>query len=370
MRLYGQRYNLDDRKLVGFTRDVSVITDEEYRHLHRPTRISKLPDDLYEETGLEYSGIFEDGWLADHSYICLAGTKKGDIFTFRGEIPNLTDFKQGITLVLTINGQDTEPIVLHPGPFTINRFILGDSDITRVDIAFSKAQVYGANDSRRVSAFLYECSVRPTDDLVVFNRALDRVPGDSFQIQGLAPDGWAAKGVSFHLPPTEGPKVLDLELEFPSWASNGAHHLSIDVNGVTAYQQAVKAGTYQNIQIPVNDLGEKVVAISADGEFQLPGQSRLCSYRVIKMAFRDPAAEVAQDAPRYQLTGADKDGWSTRSATLGIPATTQAAAAEIEIEFPAGPAPIRQFRLHPRRQGRLLGQPVQQYLQDGAHSSR
>jgi hypothetical protein len=334
MRLYGLRYNLDDRKLVGFTRDISVITDEQYRHLVRPTRIAKLPDDLYENAGFEYSGIFEDGWLCDRSYVCLAGTKKGDVFTFRGEVPNLTDFKQGITLVMTINGRDTEPIVLHPGPFTINRFIAQDNDVTRVDLAFSKAQIYGANDLRRVSAFLYECSVRPADDLIVFNRALDRVPGDSFQIQGLSPDGWAAKGVTFHLPPTNGPKVLDLELEFPAWAANGASHISVDLNGATIHQQAVKSGTYQNIEIPIDELGEKVVAISADGEFRLPGQDRMCSYRVIKMQFRDPATAVAQNEPRYQLTGADKDGWTGRSAALAIPAASKAAAAEIEIEFP------------------------------------
>jgi hypothetical protein len=334
MRLYGQRYNLDDRKLVGFTRDISVITDDEYRHLPRPTRIAKLPDDLYENAGFEYSGIFEDGWLADQSYLCLAGTKKGDVFTFRGEVPKLAEFKQGITLVLTINGRATEPIVLHPGPFTINRFIAEDNDVTRVDIAFSKAQIYGSNDSRRVSAFLFEVSVRPPDDLIVFNRALDRVPGDSFDIQGLAPDGWASRGVTFHLPPTNGPKVLELELEFPSWAATGASHVSIDLNGATVHQQAVKAGTYQNIQIPINELGEKVVAISADGEFRLPGQDRMCSYRVIKMQFRDPAVAVAQNAPRYELTGADKDGWTGRSAALAIPAASHAAAAEIEIEFP------------------------------------
>ncbi len=334
MRLYGLRYNLDDRRLVGFTRDISIITDEEYRHLKRPTRIAKLPDDLYANPGFEYSGIFEDGWLCDHSYFCLAGTKKGDVFTFRGEVPALADFKAGITMVLTINGKDTEPILLHPGPFTINRFILEDSDLTRVDVAFSKARIYGANDLRRVSTFLYECSVRPADDLSVFNRTLDRAHGDSFQIQGLSSDGWAAKGVSFHLPPTEGPKVLDLELEFPAWAGVGAHTISIDLDGATVYRQPVKAGTYQNIRIPVNDLAEKVVAISADGDFLLPGQDRRCSYRVIRMQFRDPAAELAQNAPRYELTGPDKDGWSGRNASLAIPAASKAAAAEIEIEFP------------------------------------
>jgi hypothetical protein len=56
MRLYGLKFALDDRRLVGFTRDISVLTDEQYRALARPTKISRFPDDLLNYKGLEYSG--------------------------------------------------------------------------------------------------------------------------------------------------------------------------------------------------------------------------------------------------------------------------------------------------------------------------
>jgi hypothetical protein len=334
MLLWGKAFNLDDRKLVGFTRDISIVTEDEYEHLQRPSRISKLPDDLYNYPGLEYSGLFEDGWLADRSYVCLAPSKKGDVFTFRGEVPNLAEFRQGLGLTLTIDGQPTEPIVLHPGPFTLNRFIPQDSNVTRVGITFTKAQVYGANDARRVSAFLYECSVRPTDDLLAFNRSLDRPPGDSFQIHGLWPDGWAGREVGFRLPPTDRPRNLDLRLEFPSWAPVGARQLVVEMDGATVFTQAVKQGTYQDLSIPLAGVGEKSIVIRADGDFALPGQDRRCAYRVIQMQFRDPLARAAAAGARYQLNGADRDGWAGHDLSLAVPAATGASAAEIEIEFP------------------------------------
>jgi hypothetical protein len=345
MKLYGQAYNLDDRRLVGFTRDISVVTEDEYRRMKRPTRIAKLPDDLYANPGFEYSGIFEDGWLANRAYMCLGAAKKGDVFTFRGEVPDLSEFRSGLTLVLTLNGRATEPITLHPGTFTINRFIAEDSDVTRVNFAFSQDQIYGAGDLRKVSAFMYECGVRPLDDLIPLNHAVDR-NGDSLQIQGLATDGWASKAVSFHLPPTESPKVLDLQFEFPSWAGGSAGSVDIAVDGRTVNHLAVKVGTYKSVEVPILAGGEKIVTIRAAGDFRLPGQDRLCSYRIIKMRFRDPRADERVDAgglrtvQPYQWTGVDADGWSGKAARLFIARTAKERAAEIEFEFP-GWAPVK-----------------------------
>ena len=62
MRWYGVQFALDDRRLIGFTRDISVVTDEEYRAMQRPTKISRFPEDLLQYKGLEYSGLYEDGW--------------------------------------------------------------------------------------------------------------------------------------------------------------------------------------------------------------------------------------------------------------------------------------------------------------------
>ena len=341
MRLYGLKYNLDDRRLDGFTRDISVVTEEQYRNLKRPARISKLPDDIYNNPGLEYSGLFEDGWLGDRASICLAGGKKGDIVTFKGEIPDLPAFRDGgLVLTMTINGKEPEPTVLHPGTFTINRFVSEDSDVTRIELQFNKAETYGKIDARHLTAFISELSVHPVDDLIPLIAAADRV-SDGFQIQGIDVDGWAGKRVAFHLPPTNTPKVLELQMEMPGWAGGSAGKLSITVNGQPVYSGMTTAGTYLNLTLPLTTLGEKTVVFSAEGDFQLPGQTKMRSYRIQKMVMRDFAENEGLDGttvramPRYELTGVDQDGWAGQRSRLLTPASTQAATAELQLEFPA-----------------------------------
>ena len=43
MRLYGLKFALDDRRLVGFTRDISVLTDDEYRAARAPDKDQQVP---------------------------------------------------------------------------------------------------------------------------------------------------------------------------------------------------------------------------------------------------------------------------------------------------------------------------------------
>lgn len=339
MRLYGLKYNLDDRRLVGFTRDISIVTEDQYRHLKRPARISKLPDDIYNNPGLEYSGLFEDGWLGDQAYVCLTSARKGDIVTFKGEVPDLPAFRDGLILTMTINGKEPEPVVLHPGTFTINRFVTEDCDVTQIQLQFNKAETYGKVDARHLTAFINELSVHPVDDLMPVIAATDRT-NDGFQIQGIDIDGWAAKGVTLHLPPTNTPKVLDLQLEMPGWAVGGAGKLSITVNGQSVYDNMTTSGTYVNLTLPITPLGEKTVAISAAGDFQLPGQTKMRSYRIQKMVLRDFAENEGLDGntvramPPYERIGVDEDGWAGQRSRLLVPASAKPATVELQFEFP------------------------------------
>ncbi len=350
MRLYGLKFNLDDRRLIGFTRDISIITEEQYSHLKRPTRIARLPDALYENPGLEYSGIFEDGWLGDRAYVCLGAATKSDLVTFKGEIPDVPEFRtHGVSLVMTINGRDSEPILLHPGDFTINRFVGVDTDITRIEFHFSNAATYGKADARRLVAYIHEINLHPSTDLMPVIETTDR-HGDSFQIQGIDTDGWSAKEVTLHLPPSSRPKVMDLQLELPGWATAGAGNLTIMVNNKRVYAEKLPTGVYKDIAVPLAELGEKTVMITAENDFALPNQTKLRSYRITKMALRDLAEnERIQGAtvralPRYELTDVDGDGWAGKRSRLFVPSSTKAEAVEFQLEFPGwANAPTAKF---------------------------
>ncbi len=93
MRLYGGQFNLDDRRLVGFTRDISVLTNEQYLAMPRPTRIGDFPGDLSRYPGLEYSGLYEDGWVSRDAYFKLGPSHPGQVLRFKGFIPATPQFR-------------------------------------------------------------------------------------------------------------------------------------------------------------------------------------------------------------------------------------------------------------------------------------
>ena len=238
-----------------------------------------------------------------------------------------------------VNGHDSGPVLLHSGTFTINRFVPIDTDITRIELQFSKGEKYG-HDSRLLSAYINEISVKPMTDLMPILATSDR-RGDNFQVHGVDIDGWAEKSASLHLPPSDAPKALELKIESPAWAAGGAGSLAVSVDDKEVYAQAVAAGNYQTIAIPLANLCEKTVTLHAQNVLARPNQKdKRRSYRIVAMSLRDLAPNerveggTVRALPRYELTGADQDGWTGRRAHLLVPSSTQATAAEFQLEFP------------------------------------
>ena len=60
MNLYGQEFSLDVRRLTGFVRSISAVSEEEARSWGLPQRLARFPEDL-RSGQTEYSGIYEDG---------------------------------------------------------------------------------------------------------------------------------------------------------------------------------------------------------------------------------------------------------------------------------------------------------------------
>ncbi|MEN9661732.1 MAG: hypothetical protein RL324_681 [Verrucomicrobiota bacterium] len=360
MRMYGLKYNLDDRKLVGFTRDISLITDDQYRRLKRPTAITKLPDDLYANPGLEYSGLFEDGWIGERAFVNLAGSRQGDVVTFKGVIPDLPDYREnGVVLTMTIGGGTPEPVVLHPGKFTLNRFVPADCDITKIQLQFSKAETYGKVDARQLSAFVEELSVSPLDDLMAVIEAGDR-KSDSFQLRGLDIDGWAAKGASLRLPASSQAQVLDLRLEIPGWAPTSPGNLQVTVNGQIVHAAPTTLATYLDLALPLPAGVTRDIALSAERDFALPNQDKQRSYRVLNASLRNFAENEGLDGstirkmPALEKIGFDADGWAGNRARILVPASAKARTLELQIQYPGAAGAPATSRFNFTRNGTVV----------------
>lgn len=342
MSLWGVKFNLDDRRLVGFTRDISIITDEEYQKLERPTRIGQFPQDLSRYPGLEYSGLFEDGWVGPESFFKLAGSHPGQVLTFRGYIPDTPDYRtKGLDLTISLNDRPTEIVNLRAGEFTLTRLIREPAAVTTVRLSFSGSMPYGEYDPRNLSAFVHEISLGDLPDLVSF-RSIKNRQGDGFALDGVDEDGWINRSARFDVPVFDEFKVLKIDLEMPGWAPLERNTLDVQVNGRAYSTQVVPRGSYTSLFVPVLPQAQNVVTLASSAAFPLPDGTRERSFLIKNITFENLSRTDLfsrgwhQSGYLFQLQNVDQDGWAGLQSDFRFPATDRHKAAVIEVvRYPA-----------------------------------
>jgi hypothetical protein len=342
MRMWGVKFNLDDRRLVGFTRDISLITDEQYHQLQRPAKISHFPQDLARYPGLEYSGMFEDGWVGPDAFFKLASSHPGQVVYFKGFIPDTPDYRtRGLDLTISINDKPTEVVNLRSGEFTLTRLVREAAEMTTVRLHFSGAQPYGERDTRYLSAFVHELSISDLPDLASF-KAIKNRTGEGFALHGVDEDGWINHTATFEAPPFNEFKVLKIDLENPGWSTLATNELKVFVNDRLLSAQTVARGNYYSVFVPILPQPENKVRLEASGVFPLPDGKRERSFVIKNISFENWsrtdlfARGWHWSGYLFSLDHVDQDGWVERHAAFRFPATTRHKRAHVQImRYPA-----------------------------------
>ena len=149
MRLYGKKILIDNRKLTGFARDISLISEDQYMHLHAPTTLSDFPSDLL-NPDLEYSGAYEDGWLSESVYFYLTQTEGNYHLSIKGMWPQQLG-TQDITI--HIDGKQLVNKALNEKEFALSIPILSVKRPTRrkIELHFSHYYSLSSEDTRPAS---------------------------------------------------------------------------------------------------------------------------------------------------------------------------------------------------------------------------
>ncbi len=164
MRLYGSEYPRDRRLLVGFARDISSISEEDYARLAPPPKVDTFPADLL-HPGLEYSGFYEDGWVSEEAFVYLSQPREPAVLVARGVVPAIGASSFSTELRLSIDGQEIARIALAPGDFDLRLAAPSGTGHRRIDLRFSHVQRLPGRDRRPVAARLqligFESAARP-----------------------------------------------------------------------------------------------------------------------------------------------------------------------------------------------------------------
>ena len=337
MRLYGEIFNLDDRRLVGFTRDISLITEEQYLAMERPTRIGDFPWDLAKYPGFEYSGMFEDGWMAEEAYFKMGPSTPGQVLNFKGFVPATPRFKtEGVNVTISINDKPTEIVNVKAGEFTLTRLIREPAAITTIRLQFSAAEMYGDDDKREVSAFVREISIDNQADFAALRR-LGNEAGENVTLAGIDDDGWLGNEAVITTPAFDGFKVLKLDLENPGAAPSPTNRLTVQLDDEPATELTLTRADYGSLVLPLTANTPHTVRLGGAEVFPLPGEARERAYLLKNITFENVSPTDLftrgwhPNGFRFGIDRADADGWVDRRVAFRFPPTTEHTAAVIQV---------------------------------------
>jgi hypothetical protein len=143
--LYGRSVATIPNFVTAYVRDISLISRQRYSQLSPPSALSSFPASL-ENPALEYSGMYEDGWMGETSYVRLAGGAKAQLVV-QGEVPA----GAGKHLQVQVNGRVVASVPVAPGPLDVRVPVPASRVARRVVLHFAAAVRLAAPDLRPAS---------------------------------------------------------------------------------------------------------------------------------------------------------------------------------------------------------------------------
>jgi hypothetical protein len=154
MLLYGRDIAEDPRWITTFGRDISVISEKQYQALTPPAMLQHFPQDLANKN-LEYSGIYEDGWISERAFFVLAPSAKDEFLIIKGFVPNIDNQSFSSELRVQINKQEVAKKKILVGDFVIKIKINPVFKKQRIDLYFDAFQKLPGIDGRIVGGKIY-----------------------------------------------------------------------------------------------------------------------------------------------------------------------------------------------------------------------
>lgn len=160
--MWGSDYKLDRRRFVGFARDISAVSAQEYDRLRAPTILTSFPDDL-RNVDLEYSGLYEEGWSAEEAFCVLAHPGGQAVLVIEGDLQQSSSANRDREMVVRVDGKEVLRKLVAPGSFASHCPVVGPPGRRRIELHFSGSEA-PAPDTRRVSARLRRLGFERTAD--------------------------------------------------------------------------------------------------------------------------------------------------------------------------------------------------------------
>ncbi len=268
MRLYGRDILPDNRKITSFGRDVSVISENEFQSLQPPKSLQTFPEDLA-NSALEYSGVYEDGWLSERSFFVLQPEKDSGALLIKGFVPLLEDANFSTTVSVTVDGELVASKTLRPGDFEIGLPREASPRRHRIDIAFSNYQTLPGIDGRIIAVklefigyqdkpLISESTAAKTSQAPVAMKSFPEDLAHTYSDHsGIYEDGWIRKESTIRLRATKEATFLVI---------NGIVPLVDNPDFTTEIKVLINGGTVATERLGLGDFELKIPFKYTDAE--------------------------------------------------------------------------------------------------------
>ena len=231
--IYGSTIPLDPRYLTSYVRDISLVTNAEYQHLRAPNEVRGFPAGLA-APNLEYSGIYEDGWIAGDSYVVL-GSGPAGYLSIQADALRLKDQH----LEVIVDGRELVSRNVAGGLVNIHVPVAASASRRHVELRWGRIAQLGPKDHRKAAARLEFVGVG--EPPAVLNDVPEDLANPNLVYSGIFPDGWVGKDGEVVLAP--GPAAnLVLRADVLALVPGEAQHLKVVLNGRGVWSANVTAG--------------------------------------------------------------------------------------------------------------------------------
>jgi hypothetical protein len=160
MRLFNVQIRRDRRAIVALTRDIAIVPESQWTQRQRSRSVRVWPADLLKNPALEFSGIYEDGWISGQAYMILGHSDPGDKLVIRGTVPAIGRLRaDGNRIRISINGSLISERQFKPGHFEIWHTFTESSRENRIEFSFAVSDALPSPDDRPVAAQLTQVSI-------------------------------------------------------------------------------------------------------------------------------------------------------------------------------------------------------------------
>ena len=287
------------RRITGYARNISLLTEGEVDAMKPPESISRFPADLF-NPGLLFSGLYEDGWTAGVARVRLGSQRKTGSIRVKGQVPGFNRLRAGATIEVVVDGHEVARRQLNSGDFELQAAIPVAAGARWIELRADTTDRLSAADQRVASIRL--TSLELVADSPEQARALSppqairSFPADLLQpglsFSGIYDDGWIAEVARIQLGSEKKVGRIRITGEVPGFNRlRAGATIGVVVDGQEVARSKLRPGEFElEAAIPETE-GPRWIEIRSDTIDRLsPADQRVASIRLTSL-------ELVADSP-------------------------------------------------------------------------